>query len=288
MNSKKRKRPISSSSSSSSFSPSLCPWWNGNSVNKNEAVETNHKCNVYGLYQYITSSHHETNEIDLSFWPINDCDIQKLMKCMIRDTGRSNTTTPTLTTNHHKSGQIHEKTSEINHVCNIQKLTFHSCIYLTDNAIGLLATYWNHRGSGNCTVTTIGNGDENDINLHNVNRKNKYDFCQDSVTRKYPCFNLPLINLDLSNCRNITDVACKFIGENLNKLEVLNISDCINVTDDGLCHIMQGCKYLNEIHLKNLENLQDEGLGYIQQNLVLMKLLRNIGQLNIHFFQLNW
>jgi hypothetical protein len=89
--------------------------------------------------------------------------------------------------------------------------------------------------------------------------------------------NPPLLHFDVSNCANITNVTCKFIGKHFTKLQVLNLSDCIKVTDDGLRHIMQGCKYIHELHLRNLIRLQDEGLAYIRRNLILMKLLRIIG-----------
>ena len=43
---------------------------------------------------------------------------------------------------------------------------------------------------------------------------------------------------------------------------------------------MKGCKYLQELHLRNLVQLQDKGLGCIRENLILMKLLRIIGELS--------
>lgn len=252
-----------------------CPWWNSNNQacsNSKNQTETsysiNHKCNIYGLHQYLLS-HIESNGIDLSFWPINDHDVQYLMMKLARSIYMGGI----------DKNKKNNKQEKQRNICYVEELKLHSCTYLTDVGVCHLARYWNERGSGNRDFDFTKEGDadvkEDESSGDKVNGPIKMS--KDYLTLIRRCANSPLLSLDLSNCRHVTDVACKSIGVHFTKLQVLNLSDCVLITDVGLKHIMTGCKYLHEIHLRNLVNLQDEGLGYIGRNLILMKCLRIIG-----------
>ncbi len=277
---KKRKRPAPSQTSVTS-----CPWWNRNNTEvgdkrRNESIS---RCNTYGLYQYILSHHDEKKQIDLSFWPVNDHDLQELMKMIVTMPTPRAESTANIITNKNKSDIIHS----------IQSLTFHFCSYLTDRGIDYLATYWEDRGSGRGDLFKKSQknycGDDNlehrcgkkVKDLKEAEKGTEVDLHQHIVDTcmivSYRFFNQPLLYLDLSNCSNLTDITCKVIGTHFTKLQSLNISNCVRITDAGFRYIMDGCKYIHEIHLRNLENLQDKGLGFLRRNLVLMKLLRIIG-----------
>ena len=265
--SKGRKRPIALKNESSSFTPpSPCPWWNGSS---NGGVLNKHKCNVYGLYQYIMSLKHESNAMDLSFWPINDADVQKLMKMVVMDESSRRTGEEV------EAKKCAESKMKKNNLRHIKQLRLHSCMYLTDYSIWLLATNWNYRGNGIIYKNDMNHGKNSDAETED--NEDIFPSLQISINRRYPYFNSQLLHLDVSNCYCITNLSCKCIGLQFSKLESLNISNCLKITDQGLLHIMQGCKYLNAIYLRNLIHLQDEGLSYIRRNLILMKSLRIIG-----------
>ncbi len=238
----------------SSCSP--CPWWNSNNYNfdKRRKEVLLHKCNVYGLYQYIKSQHSDGSCVDLSHWPINDDDIKHLMLKLESE--------PMMKCVFNKN-KPETKDSEINDICSIKELKFHSCNYVTDIGVSYLANHWNQRCSG-----------DHKLDEYNDMTETKHVHL---ISKRPNSLNVNLLSLDLSNCGHITNASCEIIGRHFTKLRALDLSNCINITDEGLFHIMHSCKHLHEIHLKNLVRLQDEGLGYLRQNLVLMKSLRVIG-----------
>lgn len=221
-----------------------CPWWNGN------IGPFHHKCNVYGLYHYVLS-HHDNNCVDLSFWPINDHDIRQLITQLVK---------MRYITNNKENKEKSFEELQANGILNVQTLKLHSCTYVTDVGIRYLALNWKR----------IGTGDE--LEEHRP-------MILDCTRNPSNIISFHLLHLDLSNCRNITNMACQDIGTQFDKLKSLDLSDCVNITDVGLKYIMTGCKRLQEIHLKNLVKLQDEGLAYMRQTLVVMKSLRIIGEL---------
>ena len=196
----------------------------------------------------------------------------------------------------HDTSKGNNKQNNSDRLRYIQKLKFHSCANLTDRGVDFLAKYWNFRGveieiEDNIKSKTS-NLNENVIrNDGSIIRRKKRKqhglrtkliehslqaLSAASISLQY--LNLPLLDLDLSNCPKITNETCRIISLTFTKLQVLNLNNCIQISDNGIVYIMNGCKYLHEIHLKNLAKLQDEALAYIRRNLILMKVLRIIGK----------
>lgn len=278
---KNKRRRKHASANNKADNGTNCPWWWSNN--------DSHENNIYGLYEFIKWSNvnaEQITEIDLSFWPINDHDILHLQKMMSE-----------VSLAKHDESQSRKgiKSSHPARLRYIQKLNFHSCTYLTDFGINILANDWKFRGR-----EMLPNMEDYD-NMRSDNNESKYgnkDIFEKSMKRtenntpnlkqRFPplvassisvqYLNLPLLHLDLSSCPKVTNHACKVIGKNFKKLQVLNLSDCMKITDVGVICIMKGCKYLQELHLKNLVQVKDEGLHYVRENLVLMKLLRIIGE----------
>mmetsp|Transcript_16229 Transcript_16229/g.25324 ORF Transcript_16229/g.25324 Transcript_16229/m.25324 type:complete len:1372 (+) Transcript_16229:395-4510(+) len=84
-----------------------------------------------------------------------------------------------------------------------------------------------------------------------------------------------LTKLNLSGCSRITDVSCRVLKENLNRLEEVDLSGC-NVSDRGIIEVLEGCLYLESISIRNNSSFTDRGLEAIQTNVTLMKLLRSL------------
>ena len=120
---------------------------------------------------------------------------------------------------------------------NVKVLNLRGCTCLTDRGIFDLAQNWKSRG-----------------NLYHN-----------------------LIELNLSNCMNLSDKSCETIRRYFSHMKRLDLSDCVKITDFGIVTLMKGCKYLERLHLRNLPHIHDESLLAIRQNLILIKTIRHIG-----------
>lgn len=58
-------------------------------------------------------------------------------------------------------------------------------------------------------------------------------------TLAFHCPNIE--NLDLSECKKITDISTQSISKNCVRLAAINLQSCSNITDDSLKYISDGC-----------------------------------------------
>lgn len=133
----------------------------------------------------------------------------------------------------------------------IVHLNFHECGQLTDDSIKYLSENWHLRGADRWSGT--------------------------DASKLYAHLNHNLTHLNLSCCKQLTNLCCKYISS-FARLLSLNLNDCILIDNRGLMDIMNGLKYLEEIHISNLNRLYDESMPFIIRNLVLMKRLHVMGE----------
>lgn len=88
-----------------------------------------------------------------------------------------------------------------------------------------------------------------------------------------------LLSLDLTGCCNLTDFSCYQISDRLHQLRSLILNDCTKISDRGICSVMDSCKYLVTLKLRNMILLRDEGILAVRQNLIMMKMLRILGEI---------
>ncbi|KAF8392668.1 hypothetical protein HHK36_023017 [Tetracentron sinense] len=86
--------------------------------------------------------------------------------------------------------------------------------------------------------------------------------------------NANLKTLDLTCCHSITDVALSAIGDSCKKLICLKLESCSLITEKGLDRLGSSCSQLEELDLTDCSGVNDTGLKYLSRcaELVYLKL----------------
>ena len=72
-----------------------------------------------------------------------------------------------------------------------------------------------------------------------------------------------LIKLNLSLCKQITDVSLSRIAQNLKNLEVLELGGCSNITNIGVLTLSIGLTKLKMLNLRSCCLISDQGLAFV-------------------------
>lgn len=72
-----------------------------------------------------------------------------------------------------------------------------------------------------------------------------------------------LVHLDLSLCKQVTDISLKRICEYLKNLQTLELGGCSNITNNGLLAIARGLRRLRRLNLRSCWYVSDVGMSHI-------------------------
>lgn len=74
------------------------------------------------------------------------------------------------------------------------------------------------------------------------------------------CNNIEELNLE--ECKQITDATCLSLSRNGRKLQRLELASCSNITDESLKALAEGCGNLVHINVSWCDNITEKG-GFI-------------------------
>lgn len=98
-------------------------------------------------------------------------------------------------------------------------------------------------------------------NLVSLNLSGCYNISDNGLINAFSDKHPLLLELNLSLCKQVSDVALETIADNLPGLEHLNIGGCCNITNAGLTHIAWGLRKLKVLHLRSCNLIGDYGIA---------------------------
>lgn len=99
--------------------------------------------------------------------------------------------------------------------------------------------------------------------LETLNLRGNYGITDNILCSAFYQDLLKLKVLDLSLCKQITDLSLSRIANHLKNLEVLELGGCCNITNSSLLVIAINLRKLTRLNLRSCWQITDQGIGYL-------------------------
>ncbi|GAB0088306.1 F-box/LRR-repeat protein 14 [Sergentomyia squamirostris] len=124
------------------------------------------------------------------------------------------------------------------------------------------------RGVRKVQVLSLKKGTLKDVvvgvpNLESLNLSGCYNINDANLEHAFSHELTHLKVLDLSLCKQITDMSLRRIGMFIKNLEVLELGGCSNVTNLGLLWIAFSLRKLKRLNLRSCWHISDQGIGHL-------------------------